>query len=183
MKIKSERDFWSGLMFIAIGVIFAIGATNYSMGPACPPNDPCAASLWARMSQLSAHPGAGYFPLGLSILLALLGAIVLFKSLTIETEGGDPVGKFAWRPLIVIVAAIVVFGLMLEPLGTDPQHSGPHHRHQPGRRRVQLEGRPGQRRRPHHRFLGHLHPGAQAHHPGLAVVRALIRPTRARHWT
>ena len=99
MKIKSERDFWSGLMFIAIGVGFAIGATNYSMGPACPPNDPCAASLWARMSQLSAHPGAGYFPLGLSILLALLGAIVLFKSLTIETEGGDPVGKFAWRPL------------------------------------------------------------------------------------
>ena len=53
MKIKSERDFWSGLMFIAVGVGFAIGATNYSMGPACPPNDPCAANLWARMSQLS----------------------------------------------------------------------------------------------------------------------------------
>ena len=117
MKIKSERDFWSGLMFIAIGVIFAVGATNYSMGPACPPNDPCAANLWARMSQLSAHPGAGYFPLGLSLLLTILGAIVLFKSLTIESEGGDPVGKFAWRPLIVIVAAIAVFGGMLEPLG------------------------------------------------------------------
>ena len=117
MKIKSERDFWSGLMFIAIGVGFAIGATNYSMGPACPPNAPCAANLWARLSQLSAHPGAGYFPLGLSILLALLGAIVLFKALTIESEGGDKVGAFAWRPLIVIVAAIVVFGLMLEPLG------------------------------------------------------------------
>ena len=117
MKIKSERDFWSGLMFIAIGVIFAVGATNYSMGPACPPNDPCASSLWARMSQLSAHPGAGYFPLGLSVLLTILGAIVLFKSLTIESEGGDPVGKFAWRPLIIVVAAIAVFGGMLEPLG------------------------------------------------------------------
>ena len=69
------------------------------------------------LSQLSAHPGAGYFPLGLAILLALLGAIVLFKSLTIESEGGDPVGAFAWRPLLVIVAAIAVFGLMLEPLG------------------------------------------------------------------
>jgi hypothetical protein len=117
LKIKSERDFWSGLMFIAIGVIFAVGATNYSMGPACPPNDPCASSLWARMSQLSAHPGAGYFPLGLSVLLTILGAIVLFKSLTIESEGGDPVGKFAWRPLIIVVAAIAVFGGMLEPLG------------------------------------------------------------------
>ena len=78
MKIKSERDFWSGLMFIAVGVGFAIGATNYSMGPACPPNDPCAANLWARMSQLSAHPGAGYFPLGLAILLVF--AIALLAS-------------------------------------------------------------------------------------------------------
>jgi hypothetical protein len=117
VKIKSERDFWSGLMFVAVGVVFAIGATNYSMGPACPANDPCAANLWARLSQLSAHPGAGYFPLGLSVLLALLGAIVLFKSLTIESEGGDPVGAFAWRPLIVIVVAIAVFGVMLEKIG------------------------------------------------------------------
>ena len=117
MKIKSERDFWSGMMFLVVGVVFAIGATNYSMGPACPPNDPCATSLWARLSQLSAHPGAGYFPLGLSILVALLGAVVLFKSLTIESDGGDPIGKFAWRPLIVIIVAIALFGAMLEPLG------------------------------------------------------------------
>ena len=117
MRIKSERDFWAGLMFIVVGVIFAVGATNYSMGPACPPNDPCAANLWARLSQLSAHPGAGYFPLGLSIILALLGALVLFKALTIEAEGGDKVGAFAWRPLIIIVIAIAVFGAMLEPLG------------------------------------------------------------------
>ncbi len=117
MKIKSERDFWSGLMFVVVGVVFAVGATNYSMGPACPANDPCAANLWARLSQLSAHPGAGYFPLGLAVLLALLGAMVLFKSLTIESEGGDPVGAFAWRPLLVIVIGIAVFGLMLEKIG------------------------------------------------------------------
>ena len=117
MKIKSERDFWSGMMFLVVGVVFAIGATNYSMGPACPANDPCATSLWARLSQLSAHPGAGYFPLGLSILVALLGAVVLFKSLTIESDGGDPIGKIAWRPLIVIIVAIALFGVMLEPLG------------------------------------------------------------------
>jgi len=117
LKIKSERDFWSGMMFLVVGVVFAIGATNYSMGPACPPNDPCATSLWARLSQLSAHPGAGYFPLGLSILVALLGAVVLFKSLTIESDGGDPIGKFAWRPLIVIIVAIALFGAMREPLG------------------------------------------------------------------
>jgi len=117
LKIKSERDFWSGLMFLVVGVVFAIGATNYSMGPACAESDPCATSLWARLAQLSAHPGAGYFPLGLSILVALLGAVVLFKALTIESDGGDPIGKFAWRPLLVIIASIATFGVMLEPLG------------------------------------------------------------------
>ena len=98
MKIKSQRDFFSGLMFIAVGVVFAIGATNYSMGS-------------------SAKPGAGYFPLILSVLMAILGAIVLFKSLTIETEGGDPIGHIAWRPLIVIVVAIAVFGATINWLG------------------------------------------------------------------
>ena len=98
MKIKSMRDFLSGLMFVITGAGFAIGATNYSMGT-------------------SARPGAGYFPLLLSGILALLGAVVLFKSLTIETEGGDPVGDIAWRPLLVIVASITVFGLALPRLG------------------------------------------------------------------
>ena len=98
MNIKSQRDFWSGLMFLIVGIGFAIGATNYPMGT-------------------SARPGAGYFPLGLGVLTAILGAIILFKSLTIETEGGDPVGQFAWRPLIVIVVAITVFGVLLPRLG------------------------------------------------------------------
>ncbi len=98
MKIKSQRDFWSGIMFIVVGAAFAIGATNYSMG-------------------VSARPGPGYFPLILSTIMGLLGAIVLFKSLTVETEDGDKVGAFAWRPLIVVVVAITVFGLLLPRLG------------------------------------------------------------------
>jgi Tripartite tricarboxylate transporter TctB family len=53
----------------------------------------------------------------LSVLMAILGAIVLFKSLTVETEGGDPIGAIAWRPLIVIVVAITVFGATITTLG------------------------------------------------------------------
>ena len=98
MKIKSQRDFVSGLMFVVVGVVFAVGATHYSMGT-------------------SAKPGAGYFPLILSVLMTLLGAVVLFKSLTIETEGGDPIGNIAWRPLVVIVVAIAVFGASINRLG------------------------------------------------------------------
>ena len=98
MKIKSQKDFWSGLMFVVTGLGFAAGATNYSFGT-------------------SARPGPGYFPFGLGILLALLGALVLFKSLTIETEGGDPIGAFPWRPLGLITLSVVLFGFALPWLG------------------------------------------------------------------
>jgi hypothetical protein len=98
VKIKSQKDFWSGLMFIVTGIGFAWGATAYSFGS-------------------SARPGPGYFPFGLGILLAILGAIVLFKALVIEVEGGDKVGAFAWKPLLYIVGTVTVFGWTLPHLG------------------------------------------------------------------
>jgi hypothetical protein len=98
VKIKSQKDFWSGLMFLAVGIGFAWGATNYSFG-------------------VAARPGPGYFPFGLGILLALIGAFILFESLVVETEDGEPIGPWAWKPLAVIVLAVVMFGLMLPRLG------------------------------------------------------------------
>jgi len=98
MKIKSERDFWSGLMFLLVGLAFAWGALNYSFGS-------------------SARPGPAYFPFGLGIILALLGAFTLFEALTIETEDGEPVGSIAWRPLLIILGAVALFGVMLPRLG------------------------------------------------------------------
>jgi hypothetical protein len=98
LKIKSQQDFWAGVLFIVIGVAFAWGATFYRFGS-------------------TAMPGPGYFPLGLGVLLALLGAVILFVSLTFETEGGDPIGAIAWRPLLVILGSVLVFGFLLPELG------------------------------------------------------------------
>lgn len=98
MQIKSQKDFWSGVMFILAGVGFAWGATNYNFSSA-------------------ARPGPGYFPFGLGILLAVLGAAIMLKALTVPTKDGDPIGSFAWRPLGLIVAAVAVFGLVLPRLG------------------------------------------------------------------
>jgi hypothetical protein len=98
MKIKSGRDFWSGMMFLVVGLGFAWGALNYSFGT-------------------SARPGPAYFPFGLGIILALLGAFTIFEALTIETEDGEPVGAFAWRPLAIILGAVALFGLMLPRVG------------------------------------------------------------------
>lgn len=98
MKIKSQRDFYSGLMFLIVGLVFAWGATDYSMGS-------------------GARPGPGYFPMGLGVLMSILGAVVIFTSLTIESADGDPVGDIAWRPLLVVVVSITLFGALLPRLG------------------------------------------------------------------
>ncbi len=98
MKIKSQRDFWSGLMFVAVGLGFAWGSMEYSFGS-------------------SARPGPAYFPFGLGVLLAIMGAAVWFASITVETEDGDPIGAIAWKPLIIITGAVVMFGFILPRLG------------------------------------------------------------------
>lgn len=98
MKIKSQKDFWSGLMFVVVGLGFAWGATNYSFGS-------------------SARPGPGYFPFGLGLLMAVLGGMVLFKALVVETDDGEPVGAFAFKPLLIIMASVALFGFTLPLLG------------------------------------------------------------------
>jgi hypothetical protein len=95
--IKSQKDFFSGLMFASVGGGFAWGATNYTIGTG------------ARM-------GPGYFPLLLGIFLAVLGAFIMFYSLVEHTEDGEPIGAFAWRPIVYILGANVVFGIFLAGL-------------------------------------------------------------------
>ena len=91
MRIKSQRDFLSGLLFMGMGVVFALGAGARDLG-----------SL--------AQPGAGFFALGLGLTLAALGLAVWFKSMTIETEHGDPLDPIAWRALLCVVGAAALFG-------------------------------------------------------------------------
>ncbi|MBU3739546.1 MAG: tripartite tricarboxylate transporter TctB family protein [Rhodoferax sp.] len=94
MKIKSQKDFFSGLMFMVVGIAFAWGATKYTIGTG------------ARM-------GPGYFPLMLGVLLALLGGVIAFKALVVETVDGDRIGSWAWKPLVFIILANLLFGALL----------------------------------------------------------------------
>ncbi len=94
MNIKSQKDFFSGLMFAVIGAAFAYGASSYTIGNG------------ARM-------GPGYFPLVLGIILALLGSAIMFKSLVVETPDGEKIGKWAWKPLFYIIAGNLLFGILL----------------------------------------------------------------------
>jgi hypothetical protein len=95
MKIRAPKDFWAGLMFIGFGLGFAVIAQNYQMGTA------------VRM-------GPAYFPTVLGGLLALLGLAIFVQSFAIS---GPKVPAFLFRPLILILVALVLFAILLKPLG------------------------------------------------------------------
>jgi hypothetical protein len=95
MKIRAQKDFWSGVMFLAFAAIAMIAASGYTMGSG------------GRM-------GPGYFPMALAGVLALLGLILVVRSLTID---GEHSGRLNLVPLLIIAAGVVLFGLSIERLG------------------------------------------------------------------
>lgn len=97
MQIKDAKDFWSGVMFAAFGLAFIVFSRRYDMGTA------------ARM-------GPAYFPTVLGGLLLLLGVGVSIKGLTAKTDDGR-VAPFHFKPLILVLGAVVAFGLLLRPAG------------------------------------------------------------------
>ena len=94
MKIKSQKDFFAGLMYLVVGGAFAIGALEYNVGTG------------ARM-------GPGYFPLILGVILAIIGAVISFKATMAGPADGDPIGKWAWRQIFFILGANFAFGILL----------------------------------------------------------------------
>lgn len=100
MSIKDQRDFWSGVMFVAFGLFFVWFSQDYPMGSA------------SRM-------GPAYFPMVLGALLTLLGAVVAFKGFATRPNDGTDgsVGSFDWRAVGLVLGAVVVFALLLKPAG------------------------------------------------------------------
>ena len=95
MRVKSPKDFWAGLMFIAVGLFFLIGARNYELGSA------------ARM-------GPAYFPTMVGGGLAVIGVVVFFQSLVVK---GGKVAAFPIRLILLMTVALLLFGYLLKPLG------------------------------------------------------------------
>jgi hypothetical protein len=98
ISIKSPKDFWCGMLLIAIAATFAVGLADLPIGSAF------------RM-------GPGYFPLVLTLLLALLGVAILVNGLRVE---GPPVGAIPLGALLFIALPIVFFGLTVRGLGLVP---------------------------------------------------------------
>lgn len=95
LSVRAPKDFWTGVMFIALGAIAMYVSRNYSLGTA------------GRM-------GPGYFPLLLGSLLAVIGLALLVRSFVVD---GEPVGRVAVVPLGLIVLSVVLFGALLQHVG------------------------------------------------------------------
>ena len=93
--IRNPKDFWSGALFIAVGIAAIVLGSNYALGTA------------ARM-------GPGYFPRILGILLIVLGGILALRAT--RTPGG-PIARVHWRPTIIVLGSVVLFGAIVRPLG------------------------------------------------------------------
>ena len=111
IRIKSQQDWWAGLMFIAIGLFFivvALGTPEFIdrlVGTRLIPGYQMGSSV--RM-------GPAYFPVMLGGLLAFLGLLVLLDALV---EEGPKVAKFHFRPLFFIAVSSLAFAYLLKPLG------------------------------------------------------------------
>ena len=95
LRIRSQSDFWCGLLFLAVGVAVMLLAQQYRVGTA------------ARM-------GPGFFPTLLGGLLAFLGLILAIPALLVD---GERFPTLPLRPLVMVLVSIAVFGLALETLG------------------------------------------------------------------
>jgi hypothetical protein len=95
MRIKSQEDFWTGAMFIGLGILAIVVARDYPMGSA-------------------RSMGPGYFPTYLGIVIILIGAVLAARAFWMEGEG---IGGWGWRPLLWLSAAFAAFGLLIEGAG------------------------------------------------------------------
>lgn len=92
LSIKNQEDFWAGLMFIGFGILALVVARDYPMGSAM------------RM-------GPGYFPTCLGGLMITIGAVIALRATRVAGTG---IGPWAWRPLIILSVAFLVYGLSME---------------------------------------------------------------------
>ena len=98
VKLPSSKDFWSGMMLIAIGAVAVFIARDYPFGTAL------------RM-------GAGFFPVVLGVVLVLFGVYFVVRGLH---DSAKIEGKWSIRALVVLPLAFVAFGVLMERAGFIP---------------------------------------------------------------
>ncbi|BEI35909.1 tripartite tricarboxylate transporter TctB family protein [Polynucleobacter sp. HIN6] len=97
MNIRNKKDFGAGIMYMVIGLFFAIIATGYKMGTA------------AKM-------GPGYFPFWLGVLMTALGLFITIRSFSKKADP-EEMPPWNWKIVLWITGSVVLYGLLLPILG------------------------------------------------------------------
>jgi ABC-type uncharacterized transport system permease subunit len=109
MKIGHEKNFWGGVLFIAIGLMFSLIAYGVKFGDT---------TLLAGYSMgTPARMGPGFFPFYLGVILILLGAVIALSGLKVHPGDPGKLEKFHWKPVVWVLGSIVVFGVLLKIIG------------------------------------------------------------------
>jgi putative tricarboxylic transport membrane protein len=95
VRVKSPQDLGAAVVFLVIGLAGIYFGRELAFGTA------------SRM-------GPGYFPTLLSWLIIAIGLVVGFRGITVE---GPPIERVQLRPILFIIAAILIFGLLIESIG------------------------------------------------------------------
>lgn len=109
MKIGHPKDFWSGIMFIAVGVLFALVAKGLRFGDTV--------LIGGYAMGTPARMGPAFFPYWLGLIMILLGVIIAVVG--IRTPGGDAARfpRFHWVQIAYVLGSVVMFGLILRAVG------------------------------------------------------------------
>jgi hypothetical protein len=94
-KVRNPQNFWSGILFIVVGIGYAYMARSYALGTVI-------------------EMGAGFFPFYLGLIMTGLGTLLVLLSLKTT---GEAVGRFHWKPILWVIGSIVLFGFLLDILG------------------------------------------------------------------
>lgn len=110
MKIGHAKDFWSGILFAAIGAMFALIARGLKIG------DTVLIAGYAMGSP--ARMGPAFFPFWLGLILFFLGLAIAVAGFRHESKPGDTeFPKYHWRPILFILGGVVLFGVILKAAG------------------------------------------------------------------
>jgi hypothetical protein len=109
MKINNPKTFWGGVMFAVIGGTFALIARGLKLGDSV--------LIPGYAMGVPARMGPAFFPFWLGLILFVLG--IAIAAIGVRGRGGpeDAFPEFHWRPIFFILGAVVMFGLILRPLG------------------------------------------------------------------
>lgn len=98
LNIRLSKDLCAGIVFLLVGIAAVWFGRDLRFGT-------------------PANMGPGFMPVILGWMVTGMGAITILRSLWVQSEA---FGTLALRPILLILASVVSFGLLVERLGFVP---------------------------------------------------------------